>query len=294
MATVTLPNRRAMRRHQDLERSEFVWDNSSTALSSMQSENGTLPCHPRSRPWIKDQIPLPCVLLVAGLVTLHWILMIPKFFNPSRDIWFSEGFLIAPPSSQMSQSYIPSSGGQLVEFVPPSLPSMGRSNVVDTAEIGVGPNAPTGCFRFDFQGASLGCAAEGAEKWCEFEISAYRYNETSGREESIAWSETKRIPACSKFPHGTCQLTPVSFNGYVNITSILVSLRVGSELRVWWGDDFKLGWNDNSCEAAVCRANATPQPVKRETIESVAQRGVWHWTMRGLKRLDDGYIWESV
>lgn len=215
-------------------------------------------------------------------------------FNPARDIWFSEGFLIAPPSSQTSQSYIPSSGGQLVEFVPPSLPLLGRSNVGDTAEIGVGPNAPNHCFRFDFQGASLGCAADGAEKWCEFEVSAYRYNEILGREESIAWSETKRIPACTSFPNGNCRLTPVSFDGYANITSVLITLRVGTELRVWWGDDFKFGWNDNSCEAAACRAGAAPQPVKRETIESVARRGVWHWTARGLKRLGDEYIWESV
>lgn len=89
-------------------------------------------------------------------------------------------------------------------------------------------------------------------------------------------------------------MTPVSFDGYTNITSILINLRVGNEVRVWWGDDFKFGWNDNGCDAAACRANALPQPVKREVIESAARRGVWHWTPRGLKRMDDGYIWESV
>ncbi|KAH6608854.1 hypothetical protein Trco_002200 [Trichoderma cornu-damae] len=307
MATVTLPNRRAMRRHQD------------TALSAVPSENSTLSMMPTSMFSSQNGFPpaLPSVTVSTppqasavdegsepspmcstggkiGNFTLDFDdAKTGPLFNPSRDIWFSEGFLIAPPSSQTFQSYNPSSGGQLVEFVPPSLLPMAGSNVGDTAEIGVGPNAPYRCFRFDFQGASLGCAAQGAEKWCEFEISAYRYNEALGREESIAWSETKRIPACPNFPHGSCRLTPVWFDGYANITSVLISLRVGTELRVWWGDDFKLGWNDNSCEAAVCRANAAPQPVKRETIESVARRGVWRWTARGLKRLDDGYIWES-
>ncbi|KAL7793141.1 hypothetical protein V8C37DRAFT_415956 [Trichoderma ceciliae] len=320
MATVTLPNRRAMRRHQDLVLSEFVWDNSSSTLSGVLSENATLSItstailssqsnFPPALPSVTASLPPqvsavdagsdPSPMCSAGGKIGNFTLDFDDaktgpLFNPSRDIWFSEGFLIAPPSSQMPQSYVPSSGGQLVEFVPPSLPFMAHSNVGDTAEIGVGPNAPDRCFRFDFQGASLGCAAEGAEKWCEFEVSAYRYNEVLGREESIAWSETKRIPACPNFPHGSCRLTPVSFDGYTNITSILISLRVGTELRVWWGDDFKIGWNDNGCEAAVCRANAAPQPIKRETIESVARRGVWHWTARGLKRLDDGYIWRSV
>ncbi|PTB71529.1 hypothetical protein M440DRAFT_1344138 [Trichoderma longibrachiatum ATCC 18648] len=319
MATVTIPNRRAVRRQQDLVTSEVAWDNSSSTASSVASENNTLTALPSltfSAPSaFTPSLPsatLPAPPQVSTVDASGSPPMCPTggkignftldfddaktgpLFNPSRDIWFSEGFLIAPPSSQTFQSYSPSSGGQLVEFVPPSLPSLGQSGVGDTAEIGVGPNAPNHCFRIDFQGASLGCAAEGAEQWCEFEVSAYRYNDVLQREESIAWSETKRIPACPNFPHGNCQLTPVTFDGYTNITAILINLRVGTELRVWWGDDFKLGWNDNGCDAAACRASAVPQPVKREVIESAARRGVWNWTPNGLKRLDDGYIWESL
>ncbi|EHK19055.1 uncharacterized protein TRIVIDRAFT_203806 [Trichoderma virens Gv29-8] len=306
MATLTLPNRRVMRRQQELVTSEFAWDNSSSALSvpAFSTQSPFTPVLPS----VTDSVP-PQASFVDGSdsslicptggkignFTLDFDETKPgPLFNPSRDIWFSQGFLIAPPSAQTSQSYNPSSGGQLVEFVPPSLPSSSHSSVGDTAEIGVGPNAPNHCFRFDFQGASLGCAAEGAENWCEFEVSAYRYNDVLGREESIAWSETKRIPACPSFPHGNCRLTPVLFDGYANITSILINLRVGAELRVWWGDDFKFGWSDNGCEAAACRANAVPQPTKREVIESAARRGVWHWTPSGLKRMDDEYIWESV
>ncbi|KAM0511933.1 hypothetical protein ACHAPE_009398 [Trichoderma viride] len=298
MATVTLPNLRVFRRQQDSVSSGIAWGNNTLSVSPtsvLSSQSDLSPALPSATPLPVDPSPMCPTGGKIGNLTLDFDdVKAGPLFNPARDIWFSEGFLIAPPSSQTSQSYIPSSGGQLVEFVPPSLPSLGRSNVGDTAEIGVGPNAPNHCFRFDFQGASLGCAADGAEKWCEFEVSAYRYNELLGREESIAWSETKRIPACPGFPNGNCRLTPVSFDGYTNITSVLITLRVGTELRVWWGDDFKFGWNDNSCEAASCRVGAAPQPVKRETIESVARRGVWHWTARGLRRLDDEYIWESV
>ncbi|UNI16548.1 hypothetical protein JDV02_002974 [Purpureocillium takamizusanense] len=215
-------------------------------------------------------------------------------FNPSGDIWFSEGFLVAPPSTPASESFAPASGGQLVEFVPASLSGSPTSHGADVAEIGVGPNSANPCFRFDFLGADLGCAAQGNEKWCEFEVSAYTFNEGSFSEQSIAWSETKRVPACPTFPSSSCALTPVEFEGYTNITSVLISLHVGLDLRAWWGDDFKFGWTDNSCEAASCRGRALPHRVKRETVESAIRHGVWHWTAEGLQRLDDEYIWESA
>ena len=82
--------------------------------------------------------------------------------------------------------------------------------------------------------------------------------------------------------------------GYKNITSIMISLHVGLDLRAWWGDDFKFGWTDNSCEAASCRARVVPQRVKRETVKSALRRGIWHWTPEGLLRLDDNYIWDSA
>lgn len=215
-------------------------------------------------------------------------------FNPQEDIWFSQGFLIAPPSSQQLVPYIPTSGGQLVEFVPPALSNTTTTGSGDTAEISVGPNVAKSCFRFDFFGASLGCDAQGNEEWCEFEISAYRYNESSLGEESISWSETKRVPVCDTFSQGGCKLTPVQLDGYKDISSVLITVRVGLELRTWWGDDFRVGWTDNSCDAAVCRDATPAHLVKRKTVESAVRRGVWGWTPSGLERLDDEILWDAV
>ena len=132
------------------------------------------------------------------------------------------------------------------------------------------------CFRFNFYGASLGCAALPTEEWCEFEISAYTYDESLSREESISWSEIKRVPACPRYPYGPCALTPVEFDGYTNITSVLITLHVGLDLRVWWGDDFEFGWTDDSCDAAACRASLPSSRVKRGAAKSFLRRGVWH------------------
>ncbi len=180
---------------------------------------------------------------------------------------------MAPPSSPPSDAYLPSSGSQLVEFLPPALvPDAPFDGAGDTAEISVGPNERSPCFRFNFYGASLGCAAEGVEQWCEFEFSAYTYNETSGSEASLSWSETKRVPACPNFPQGPCPLTPVQLDGYNNLASILISVRVGLELRAWWADDLQIGWTDNTCEAASCRTNAIARRAKREVFSRASRR----------------------
>lgn len=88
----------------------------------------------------------------------------------------------------------------------------------------------------------------------------------------MPWSETKRVPACPSYPQGNCQLTPVEFEGYTNITSVLITLRVGLDLRVWWGDDFLVGWTDNGCEAARCRVDSPHYRVRRDTAISNLRR----------------------
>lgn len=162
------------------------------------------------------------------------------------------------------------------------------------AEIGVGPNAARSCFRFDFFGANLGCDTQGNEQWCEFEISAYRYDASAFGEVPISWSETKRVPACKNLAQGGCTLTPVQLDGYNDISSILITLRVGLDLRTWWGDDFQVGWSDNSCDAAACRATVPTRRVKREIVESAIDQGVWGWTPTGLVRLEDELVMKAL
>ncbi|RGP71858.1 hypothetical protein FLONG3_6972 [Fusarium longipes] len=283
LATVNAPMRRFDRRQ-----AMTAWSNSTTSSSSATSVS-TASISEASSPTI-----CPAGGSI-GNTTIDFDNAKPgPLFNPVENIWFSGGFLIAPPTSQQPQPYVPSSGGQLVEFVPPALSNTTTTISGDVAQIGVGPHAASPCFRFDFFGANLGCDARGDEKWCEFDISAYRWNDTSSTEESIAWSETKQVPACPKVSEGGYQLTRVDLDGYKDLSSILVTLRVSSNLRVWWGDDFRIGWSDNSCIAASCRANAPSQFVKRETVISALRQGVYRWTPHELKRLDDNLVWESA
>lgn len=199
--------------------------------------------------------------------------------------------MIAPPTSEQPQPYIPSSGGQLVEFVPPALSNTTTTGSGDVAQIGMGPHAPSPCFRFDFFGASFGCDAQGNEKWCEFEISAYRWNATTSSEESIAWSEIKQVPACPTFSEGGYELTRIDLDGYTDLSSVLITLRVSQELRVWWGDDFRVGWTDNTCDAAACRTHAPTYLMKEEAVADAVRRGVFQWSRTNtFDRIDDAVV----
>ncbi|KAF4456737.1 hypothetical protein F53441_1173 [Fusarium austroafricanum] len=278
LATITAPSKRLFHRG-------MSWSNSTTSVSSVVSSTVTESTSAASTPSI-------CATGGSiGNTTIDFDNSKPgPLFNPVENIWFSGGFLIAPPTTQQPQPYTPSSGGQLVEFVPPALSNTTSTISGDVAQIGVGPHAASPCFRFDFFGASLGCDAHGDEKWCEFEISAYRWNETSSTEESIGWSETKQVPACPTFSKGGYELTRVDLDGYKDLSSVLITVRVSQNLRVWWGDDFRVGWTDNSCIAASCRTNVPSQFIKRETVISALRQGVYQWTPRELKRLEDGLV----
>ncbi|KAF5254086.1 hypothetical protein FOXYS1_14443, partial [Fusarium oxysporum] len=279
LATVAVHRKRFFRRQ------GMSWSNSTASDSSVTSPTATETSSKASSPSI-------CATgRSIGNTTIDFDNSKPgPLFNPVENIWFSGGFLIAPPSSRQSQPYIPTSGGQLVEFVPPALSNTTSTISGDVAQIGVGPHAASPCFRFDLFGASLGCDASGDEKWCEFEISAYRWNETSSTEESIAWSETKQVPACPTFSEGGYELTRVDLVGYTDLSSVLITVRVSQNLRVWWGDDFRVGWTDNSCIAASCRTNVPSQFVKRETVLSALRQGVYQWTPHELKRLEDSLV----
>lgn len=126
------------------------------------------------------------------------------------------------------------------------------------------------------------------------EISAYRYNNELAGEESIAWSETKQVPACSTFHEGGYELTPIELEGYDDLSSVLITVRVGLELRTWWGDDFRIGWTDNSCIALDCRSETEPVHVKRETVASALRRGLYKWSRDGIERFDEEEVWDSV
>ncbi|GJC99879.1 hypothetical protein ColKHC_08705 [Colletotrichum higginsianum] len=203
------------------------------------------------------------------------------FFNPYHRFWFSKGFLVGPPPLM---PFLPSSGGRLIEFVPPVLSNSSADNASgDTAQIGMGKLASSPCFQFDFFGMNLGCHADAAvpNQLCVFTFTGYRWDAGSA-EEIAAVSQDAWVNACNKT--ADCPLTPFSAVDFTGLSSILVTLRVDGQSQVWWGDDLRVGWNKNDCATASCRQQSEPEVSQR-------QRGpTWYWTPSGLRVLSSSRI----
>ena len=67
-------------------------------------------------------------------------------------------------------------------------------------------------------------------------------------------AQTITIPACPQLVE--CPLTSVSVEGFTNLDIIRTRLTVGGVHKIWWVDDVRLGWSDDSCKAGICRKNA--------------------------------------
>lgn len=152
----------------------------------------------------------------------------------------------------------------MLQFTPSSISNISDPDVpLDTAKISVGPHSSSTCFAFNFYGFSLGC--ESKDSTCSFNFTGLRYDQLSEKEKEVAWS-TVDIPACSTADH--CKLVPVAFKGFEQLTSVLITLEVDGQARLWWADDLALGWSDNQCEKAVCRSKVSNSIKRNEASGS--------------------------
>jgi len=174
-------------------------------------------------------------------------------FNPYHQFYFSDGFVVVPPPTD---PYLPSSGKQLLEFIPDfnsngTNPNAGpdANELGYSGEVGSGENELLGCFNFNAYGASMGCDSEGPD--CNFAFTGVRYSSGSEIEEVVT-SQSISIPACPSLSY--CTLVPVTLNSdFENLTGLLINVTVAGEPKIWWMDDLRLGWFDNSCSAGLCR-----------------------------------------
>lgn len=179
-------------------------------------------------------------------------------FNPYDKFDFSNGFLVVPPPTD---PYLPESAPFLLQFVP-------NFNISGTDENGPhGPNTKelgysadfagadrgaTGCFNFNFYGAALGCDSRGPD--CEFTFTGFHKDSATGKDVPFT-SQDIAVPACP--PLADCVLTPVTLDDtFSDLTKVRMNVTVASRPKIWWMDDVRLGWFDNSCDKGKCRRDA--------------------------------------
>ncbi|KXH30512.1 hypothetical protein CSAL01_09233 [Colletotrichum salicis] len=202
-------------------------------------------------------------------------------FNPYHRFWFSKGFLVGPPPLM---PFLPSSGGRLVEFVPPILSNTSSDDVSgDTAQIGMGKLASSPCFQFDFFGMNLGCHSDSAvpNQLCVFTFTGYRWDATNATE-TEAVSQKAWVNACNQ--SSGCPLTPFSAVDFTDLSSILITLQVDGRPQVWWSDDIRVGWSKNDCATANCRQQFQPENIQLHAGP------FFYWTSSGLRVLSSSRI----
>lgn len=177
-------------------------------------------------------------------------------FNPYHQFDFSDGFTVVPPPTD---PYLPPSKPLLLEFIPNfnmngSNPHAGPNTIEGgySGQISDGDFGLTGCFLFNMYGASFGCDSKGPA--CDFTFVGYRTDAATGNETVIA-KEDYSIAACPSLKN--CALTPIQLDPvFSNMTGVRINVTVASQPKIWWMDDLRLGWFDNSCATGMCRLNA--------------------------------------
>jgi len=183
---------------------------------------------------------------------------------PYHRFIYSEGFRAV---SQPGGKYKPSSGSQMLQMTSSS-----------PSEIGLGPLRENPCFRFDFQGISLGCDLKDAP--CDFDVTTLRWD---GVEEAVVETSLFQIPSCAD--PSNCVLHHLSTFGsnFSNLTGIKITLATSGAPKTWWADDFKIDWTDDDCSVAACRSQVPNTVVERRQVRSLASqtKRLLRWTVRG-------------
>ncbi|EDN95234.1 hypothetical protein SS1G_11110 [Sclerotinia sclerotiorum 1980 UF-70] len=175
-------------------------------------------------------------------------------FNPYRQFLFSDGFTVVPPPKRLP--FLPSSSPLLLEFIPNFDANSSNKetgpNAADqgfSGQIGSGDEGFTGCFTFNLYGASLGCDSRDAA--CGFTFTGYSYDVASKKTSKVA-QQVINVPACPELSN--CVLTSVELDSsFRDLTYFLMNVTVAGEPKLWWTDDLRLGWFDNSCSMGFCR-----------------------------------------
>jgi len=162
--------------------------------------------------------------------------------------------LVPPPKAP----YLPSSKPLLVEFLTQSDIDSTRDDNLRapgaygaTGEIGIGPNLSWGCYSFDAVAASVGCDSLGAP--CDWQFTGVTYDVAADDYSEVI---TQRLSTPSCLEGADCPLTNIVFlDSFANIQSLRINVTVAGVPKIWWMDDLKLDWADNSCEAGLCRAS---------------------------------------
>ncbi|KAL2135247.1 hypothetical protein VTI74DRAFT_9232 [Chaetomium olivicolor] len=189
--------------------------------------------------------------------------------SPYHRFSFSKGFHLL---SSEAAKYEPLSGSGMLEYT---------SSSSISAEIDLGELRGNPCFRFNFEGISLGC--DSIELPCVFEVTGLQWN---GVENVVQGTKTFELAACDEPTHCALSLlAPDSATAplFSNLTAINITLSQPSDTQTWWADDLRVSWTEDDCTSAACRAEVPDMAQVARPARSLSGRakGFLRWAVRG-------------
>ncbi|KAK1063085.1 hypothetical protein LTR74_009776 [Friedmanniomyces endolithicus] len=169
----------------------------------------------------------------------------PPIPNPYHHLTFSNGYVYGP---QPSVPYLPSSAPHLAVFLANG--SGMTASSMQPGEVGDGPYESMSAFWFDAFSAFMGCDNAGPGL-CTIVFTGYTWS-PDAKNEIATDTQNATLAPCPSL--GNCQLQQVSFpTSFRGLSGVRMQAFVGNEPRMFFMDDMKLGWSNNTCQAGLTR-----------------------------------------
>ncbi|KAK0900740.1 hypothetical protein LTS16_014524 [Friedmanniomyces endolithicus] len=169
----------------------------------------------------------------------------PPIPNPYHHLTFSNGYVYGP---QPSVPYLPSSAPHLAVFLANGSGMMASS--MQPGEVGDGPYESMSAFWFDAFSAFMGCDNAGPGL-CTIVFTGYTWS-PDAKNEIATYTQNATVAPCPSLVN--CQLQQVSFpTSFRGLSGVRMQAFVGNEPRMFFVDDMKLGWSNNTCQAGLTR-----------------------------------------
>ncbi|KKZ59823.1 hypothetical protein EMCG_05352 [[Emmonsia] crescens] len=175
----------------------------------------------------------------------------PPIFNPYNHLFFSDGWSYGPPPTE---PFPPTSNPHIGIYVPAKNKDNRGSpyaGLLAGGEFGAGPRSSLDTFWFDAYSAYFGCDNGSANTTCAVTVSAVRYSTKTNTEEAVGM-RTFTLPPCPGYKN--CTLSPLDFGvSFRGISGLQFSASVRDKPVIFFVDDIKMNWYNNTCAAGLER-----------------------------------------
>ncbi|OAX85149.1 hypothetical protein ACJ72_00484 [Emergomyces africanus] len=175
----------------------------------------------------------------------------PPIFNPYNHLFFSDGWSYGPPPTE---PYPPASNPHIGIYVPEKNKDNRGSpyaGLLSGGEFGAGPRSSLNNFWFDAYSAYFGCDNGSTNTTCAVTVSAVRYSTKTSTEEAAGTRKFTLLP-CPGYKN--CTLSPLDFgDSFRGISGLQFSASVQDKPVIFFVDDIKMNWYNNTCAAGLER-----------------------------------------